>query len=113
MHRRERWSVEAGTADVATLVIPADAQRDRRFEISCRFVVAQRAGDNAFHGMRIDVDGALEWSRRLPTQNPGHTDSIDYRFRRDVPAGQPVRVRVKTEVRGAARISVTIEADEE
>jgi hypothetical protein len=85
--RPERWRVDAGDADVATLVIPADSFRTRRFEIDCRLVV-RRLADGAQHGMRVDVDGNLEWTRRAPTENPGHTDSMDYHFRRELPAGR-------------------------
>jgi hypothetical protein len=90
---------------------PARAQRARRFEIDCRFVVAAKAAD-ARHGVRVEVDGALEWSREAATQNPGDTDSTDYHFRREVPVGRPLRIVVKTSVRGAQRVRLTIEAEE-
>lgn len=109
--RPEHWRIDAGDADVATLVIPADALRSRRFEIDCRFVV-MRLADGAKHGMRVDVDGALEWTRQAPTENPGHTDSMDYHFRRELPAGQPLRIIVKTQAKQARRVALTIEADE-
>jgi hypothetical protein len=110
----ERWRADAGERDVAVLTIPPDAKRDRRFEVFCRFVVARRAdtGDEAFHGLRVDVNGALEWQRRVPTENPGATDSLDYRFRREVPAGQALRIVAKTEVRHARRVDLGIEAEE-
>jgi hypothetical protein len=107
----ERWLVDAGGADVATLDIPPDAQRPRCFEIDCRFVVAHRAA-GAAHGMRVEVDGALEWTRQAPTENPGATDSMDYHFRREVPVGRPLRVVVKTEARQAQRVRLVIEAEE-
>jgi hypothetical protein len=106
----EHWRCDAGASDVAVLAIPP-AFRDRRFEIFCRFVVAAR-GDEATHGMRVEVNGAHEWSRRLQTENPGHTDSLDYRFRREVPSGQALRVVVKTEALQAVRVDLWIEADE-
>ncbi len=107
----ERWHVDAGDADVATLVIPADSLRTRHFEIDCRLVVAATA-TGAQHGMRVDVDGGLEWTRRAPTENPGQTDSIDYHFRRDLPPGKPLRIVVKTQARGARRVRLVIEAEE-
>jgi hypothetical protein len=107
----DRWRTDAGPADVATLLIPPDAQRARRFEIDCRLVVAHKA-DGARHGMRVEVDGALEWTRDAATQNPGQTDSTDYHFRRDVPVGRPLRIVVKTSVRQAQRLALTIEAEE-
>jgi hypothetical protein len=108
----ERWQIDAGERDVAVLTIPPDAHRDRRFDVFCRFVVATRGDGRATHGMRVEVNGAQEWSRRLPTQNPGHTDSMDYRFRREVPSGQALRIVVKTEARGARRVGLSIEAEE-
>ena len=107
----ERWRVDAGLADVAVLAIPPDLWRTRRFEIDCRLVVAPRAG-GAQHAMRVEVDGALEWTRRADTANPGQTDSMDYHFRRELPAGTPLRIVVKTLVRGGQRLGLTIEAEE-
>ena len=107
----ERWRTDAGSADVAALHIPPDAQRTRRFEIDCRLVVAHKA-EGARHAMRVEVDGALEWARESATQNPGHTDSTDYHFRRDVPPGRPLRIVVKTTARQAQRLALTIEAEE-
>ena len=107
----ERWRIDAGDADVATLVIPADSWRTRRFEIDCRLIV-MRLAEGAQHGMRVDVDGGLEWTRRAPTENPGHTDSMDYHFRRELPAGRPLRIVVKTEARQARRVRLVIEAEE-
>ena len=109
--KSEQWRADAGDADVATLVIPADSFRTRRFEIDCRLVVA-RLADGATHGMRVDVDGHLEWTRRAPTENPGHTDSMDYHFRRELPAGQPLRIVVKTQASRARRVRLLIEAEE-
>jgi hypothetical protein len=107
----ERWRIDAGDADVATLVIPADSFRTRRFEIDCRLVVMQVA-TGATHGMRVDVDGDLEWTRKAPTENPGHADSMDYHFRRELPPGQALRIVVKTQARQARRVALTIEAEE-
>jgi len=108
----ERWRIDAGDADVATLVIPADSFRTRHFEIDCRLVVAA-LGSDAQHGMRVDVDGDLEWTRRSSTENPGQSDSMDYHFRRDLPAGRPLRIVVKTEARQARRVRLVIEAEEQ
>jgi hypothetical protein len=107
----EKWRIDAGGADVATLTLPADAARARRFEIDCRFVVAATSAD-ACHGMRVDVDGDLEWTRRADTRNPGQTDSMDYHFRREIPPGRPLKIVVKTQARGARRVGLVIEAEE-
>jgi hypothetical protein len=108
--RPERWRVDAGPVDVATLTIPA-AFHARRFEVDCRLVVAPRT-DDARHAMRVEVDGDLEWSREAATANPGQTDSMDYHFRREVPAGDEMRIVVKTRVHGAQRLALVIEAEE-
>ena len=107
----ERWRIDAGDADVATLVIPADSFRTRHFEIDCRLIVAPVA-PGARHAMRVDVDGDLEWTRRAPTENPGHTDSMDYHFRRELPPGVQLRIVAKTEATGARRVRLLIEAEE-
>jgi hypothetical protein len=46
------------------------------------------------------VDGAHEWSRQVPT-DAGGRDSLDVRFRRTVPVGQPLRLTAIAEVDGA------------
>jgi hypothetical protein len=97
----ERWRIDAGDADVATLVIPADSFRTRHFEIDCRLIVTP-FGAGAHLAMRVDVDGGLEWTRRAPVATPG----------RELPAGRPLRIVVKTEARQARRVKLVIEAEE-
>ena len=93
------------------LDIPADAQRERHFEIFCRLVV--RAGrPDAVHGMRVLVDGAVEWARRVPTHAEG-SDSLDLRLRRTVPVGRPLRLSATCELRGATRERLSITAEED
>lgn len=112
MPKSEHWSVNVAGGDVVQLNIPADLQRDRCFEICCRFVVNYKGSGDAFHGLRIAVNGALEWSRRAPT-HPGADDSLDYRFRRMLPSGQPLRLNATTEAHLATRTNLSISADEE
>ena len=40
--RPERWSAESGSRDVVKLDIPADAQRERTFEIFIRLLVVNK-----------------------------------------------------------------------
>lgn len=109
----ERWAASAGARDVVRLDIPADAQRERTFEIFCRLVVNNKAGrTDATHAMRVLVDGALEWSRSMPTHTEGE-DSLDLRLRRSVPVGRPLRLNATCELRGAQRVSLSISAEEE
>lgn len=109
----ERWSASAGSRDVVRLDIPADALRERSFEIFCRLVVSNKAGrSDATHAMRVLVDGALEWERKLATQAAGE-DSLELRLRRSAPVGRPLRVTATCAVHGAQRVSLSISADEE
>lgn len=108
----EHWEADAGDGDVAQLIIPDDPQRDRRFEIFCSFSVDSGGRDGAWHAMRVLVNGAQEWQRREDTQAGGR-DSLDYRFRRNLPAGEPLRLVASTEVQGARRLGLRITADED
>ena len=109
---RERWSVEARDGEVAHLDIPADAGRERNFEIFCSFAVMHRDAGDAWHGLRVLVDGAHEWARRVPTDT-GARDTLDLRFRRAVPPGRALRVSAIGEVEGAAPLSLSISAEED
>ncbi len=110
----ERWQLQAGDAATATLLIPADARRERRFEIACALTVAvpEAAGDGAWFQMTVLADGAQQWRRRVPAHNPGEFDSLDYRFSRSVPVGRPLRVTVSVAGQGVRRRTLHIEADE-
>jgi hypothetical protein len=108
----EHWSVEIGGGDVAQLDIPAHATRQRTFEIDCRLVVMHRDAGPASHALRVLVDGAQEWSRRVPTHNGAH-DSLDFHLRRRVPVGRPLRITAMAEAEGATRVSLSISAEED
>ncbi len=109
----ERWSLSAGDAATATLTIPADAFRDRQFEIACAITVAvPEDARQPWHQMTVQANGAQQWRRRLDSQNPGEWDGLDYRFRRVVPVGQALRITVAVAGGGVRRRSLTIEADE-
>jgi hypothetical protein len=118
----ERWSRDAGSADVAVLDIPASAQRDRVFEIDVGLTVRSAApGDAArakaaapSHALSVELNGAREWSRHIPTSNPGETDTLDWRCRRVVPLGQALRIRAITQVSGQVqRVRLLVTAEEE
>ncbi|MDE2370115.1 MAG: hypothetical protein KGN16_14185 [Burkholderiales bacterium] len=110
----ERWAITAGDAATATLIIPADARRERRFEIACAMTVALAAGadDGAWHQMTVQADGTEQWRRRVATANPGAWDGLDYRFSRSVAVGRALRITVAVACQGARRRSLVIEADE-
>lgn len=108
----EHWAVAAGSADVVRLDIPPDARRERVFEVFCGWVVANRAGHaDAWHEMRVLVDGAQQWSRRVATH--AGEDSLDLRLRCVVPVGRPLRLTAITALHHAQRVGLTITADEE
>ena len=117
----ERWRVDAGAAEVARLDIPPSAQRERVFEIDLRFVVRPPAsGAAAWHAMNVDLNGVREWSRRCETHNPAPSpegtlpapDTLDYHCRVVLPLGRALRVRAVTQVGGAQRVRLVIEAEE-
>jgi len=113
----EHWAVDAGDAPQAVLTIPADSKRERRFEISCAMTVAlsgaaNEASASAWHQMTVQADGAQQWQRRVPTQNPGAWDGLDYRFTRTVPVGRGLRLVVSVACLGVRRRSLKIEAEE-
>jgi len=110
--RGERWSADAGTGDVCRLDVPADAQRERRFEIACRMVVAHPGTGAARHALAVWVNGAREWTREVET-HPGGDDTLDVRFVRTVPPGQALRLLARAGVQRARRLRLSISAEEE
>lgn len=114
----ERWAIKARDSAVATLMIPAHATRERRFEIGCAMTVQVPADadsgnvEDMWHEMTVTANGATQWRRRVPTHNPGSFDGLDYRFARGVPVGQALRITVTVQQRGGQRRSLDIEAEE-
>lgn len=121
----ERWHLDGGDATSATLVIPADARRQRRFEIACAVTVnvpvnvpatatatAPATASAPWLQMSVLAGGVQQWRRRAPAHNPGAWDGLDYRFAHSVPVGQALRITVVVAVQGVRRRSVVIEADE-
>ncbi len=110
-NRPERWFVDAGDAALAQLLIPPDAFRERRFEISCAMTVRRiEDAGTAWHRLTVLADGLQQWQRRVDT-HPG-IDGLDYRFERTVPPGQALRIGVEVACAGAVRRSLLVEADE-
>jgi hypothetical protein len=109
----ERWALSAGDAASATLTIPADARRERRFEISCAITVAvPEDAAKPWHQMTVLANGVQQWRRREMSANAGEWDGQDYRFARSVPVGQALRITVAVASFGARRRSLIIEAEE-
>jgi hypothetical protein len=113
--RKERWSIDAGTADVAQLEVPADGNRERTFEVTCELVVvrdAAGAAGDAWHSLRVTADGALQWERRVTTHDHG-PDTLEVGFRRTVPLGQLLRLNAVGEVHRGRRLRLVVSAEEE
>jgi len=110
--RPERWSVESAGDDVAQLDIPADASRERTFEVYCSLAVRRREGASATHSLCVLVDGAQEWSRRVPTHD-GPRDTLEVRLRRTVPVGRPLRIGAIGQAEGGAVLRLSIVAEED
>ncbi len=111
--KAERWVVSGGDAATVTLTIPADAGRERRFEIACAITLSVPEGARApWHQMTVLTNGTQQWRRRELSHNPGAWDGLDYRFSRSVPVGQALRITVSVACQGARRRSLQIEADE-
>ncbi len=109
----ERWAVDVGDAPQAVLTIPADAKRQRRFEISCAMTVQLRqAQPGAWHQMTVQAGGTQQWQRRVDTASPGTWDGLDYRFTRSVPVGQALRIVVSVATQGGRRRSLKVDAEE-
>jgi hypothetical protein len=110
----EHWQLKAADAATATLVIPADARRERRFEIACAITVGvPEEGTAGWLQMTVQANGAKEWQRRTPAHNPGAWDGLDYRFSRSVPVAHTLRITVNVAGQGVRRRSLDIEADEQ
>ncbi len=109
----ERWALQAGDAATATLTIPADARRQRRFEVACAVTVGVPPDASApWLQVTVQANGTQQWRRQAPAHNPGAWDGLDYRFSRSVPVGQTLRITVAVAGQGVRRRSLNIEADE-
>lgn len=108
----EHWSVDVGPADVALLEVPP-ALRPRTFQVDVRRVVRCPDDGRGSQGLTVEVDGRREWSREIPTANPGQTDSLDYQRRIEVGDGDGLRIRAIGRTRGAEPLQLRIEALEQ
>lgn len=109
----ERWAIQGGDAATTTLTIPADAKRERRFEIGCAVTVGvPEDAVTPWLEVTVQANTTLQWRRRADAHNPGAWDGLDYRFRHSVPVGQALRVTVSVRGQGVRRRSLSIEAEE-
>ncbi len=110
----ERWALDAGDDPGATLTVPADARRERRFEIAVALTVGvpDDVAPGAWLQLTVMVNGVQQWQRRVPAHNPGQWDGLDVRFARSVPVAQALRITAAVAGQGVRRRSLVIEADE-
>lgn len=109
----EHWSVDVGPNDVALLEVPP-ALRPRTFQVDVRRVVrCPGDGREGWHALTVEFDGRREWSRRIPTANPGQTDSLDYQRRVEVADGEGLRIRAVAKAGAAEPVQLRIEAQEQ
>lgn len=114
MAATEHWTIDVGDDQVAILDIPA-AVRARSFLVDVRFVVRCPTDGDArpLHGLTVEFDGRKEWTRAIPTSNPGEIDSLDYQRQVEVAAGAGLRVRAVAKAREAEPVQLRIEALEQ
>lgn len=110
----ELWRCDVGSATVAVLDIPGALDRRRTFDIDVTLVVrvpAEMAEPS--HGLRVELDGKLQWQRRIASNSPGHTDGLDYHCRIQLETGRALRIRAAADVRGSSVLQLCIEARED
>ena len=109
----ETWQMDAGSEPIAVLSIPGLLSRARVFDIDVTLwvdVPSDAAG--AWHELRVEFDGLQQWSRRIPSHNPGETDSLEYHQRVRLETEQALRVRAVAKVKGSRIRRLLVEARE-
>jgi len=113
----EYWHAETRSDSVVVMNIPGLLSRAREFDIDVSVVVAvpshaQDPVSASWHELTLEVDGRRQWSRRVPSHNPGESDGLDYHLRLRLEAGQSVRVRAVAACQGSQVRHLQIEARE-
>ncbi|MEX1165291.1 MAG: hypothetical protein WEK74_00185 [Hydrogenophaga sp.] len=110
----EHWAIDAGAESVAVLTIPGLLSRARVFDVDATLTVdVPSASFGAWHELTVEFNGLRQWSRRIPSHNPGETDGLEYHQRVQLEVEQGVRVRAVVKVKGSRVKSLVIEAREE
>lgn len=110
----EHWMADAGAESVAVLTIPALLSRARVFDIDATLIVdVPGDAESAWHELTFEIDGQRQWSRRIPSHNPGQTDGLDYHQRVRLEVEQGIRVRAVVKVKGSRVRLLMVEAREE
>jgi len=111
----EHWCAQTHQDSVLVLDIPGLLSRARDFDLDVSLLVSVPAQDSgsAWHKLTVEVDGSRQWSRQVPSHNPGDTDSLDYHLRLRLETGQAVRVRALVACHGVQIRHLQIEARED
>jgi len=113
----EHWLAETRSDSVVVLEIPGLLSRARVFDLDVSLVVAVPVqvvdGVAAWHELTLEVDNRRQWSRRVPSHNPGQTDGLDYHLRIRLETGQALRVRALAGCRGSQIRHLQVEARED
>jgi hypothetical protein len=108
-----RWQIDVHDADVAVLNVPPVSGGPRQLDVDVQFVVqVPTQGGPHWLELTVELDGRRQWSRRIDASPLADTDSLDYNVRVEVAAATGLRIRALTEVCGARRKRLLIEAAE-
>ena len=110
----EHWQTDTGGDPVAVLNIPGLMSRARVFDVDATLIVAvPDAKQGAWLELTVDIDGQRQWSRRIPANNPGQTDGLEYQQRVRLEVAQGIRIRAMAAVKGVRIQQLRLEAREE
>lgn len=110
----EHWQTEPKSASVAVLNIPGLLSRARLFDIDVSLMVSvPNATAGAWLELTVEIDGQRQWNRRIPAQNPGQTDGLEYHQRVRLDVAQGIRIRAVAAVKGVRIQQLWVEAHEE
>lgn len=110
----EHWHIDTGGDSVAVLNIPGLLSRARVFDVDATLIVDVPAdAKDPWHELNFELDGQRQWSRRIPSHNPGQTDGLDYHQRVRLEVGQGIRIRAVAKTNGVRIRQLMLEAREE
>ncbi|MCU0764100.1 MAG: hypothetical protein MUF76_14390 [Hydrogenophaga sp.] len=112
--RPEIWRRDAGSQTVAVLDIPGSLDRHRLFDLDVTLLVrTPQDHPDPWHELKLELDGRLQWQRRVPSHSPGQTDGLDYHCRVRLESGRALRIRALVAVGGSRVERLLIEARED
>jgi hypothetical protein len=84
------------------------------FEVDATLIVdVPSAAASAWHELTVEIDGQRQWSRRIPSANPGQTDGLEYHQQVRLEVEQGVRIRAVAKVKGGRIRQLMVEARED